>query len=476
MDQQRSAFLTAMIESELEDAVGKDNVSATTADRLIYGYDCYWLSNHWSANGKLPPMADWVVSPGSTEEVSKVLQIANYYRIPVTTVGGTSGTQGGALPVAGGISLNTKRMNHIVEFDELSRTVTVETGMIFQQLEWYANERGYTLNHYPSAITTASVGGFLAHNGIGVVSTKYGKIIDQCLALEIVIPSGEVLQTAPVPKHSSGPDLKGMFIGSEGTLGVMTKATFQLFPIPEVQMFRGFLFKSLTDGIAAGRDMLMEFKPSIIRLYDEAETVSIIKNILGVAKPGVFMNIAVDGKKKMAELEMERACEIAAAHGAEDLGSEYGKKWWDSRLTFFYPGKFFSYPQMYGTMDSVAVYSKIENIYWEMKHAIESTYKDVRFIAHFSHWYEWGCMIYDRFVMDRPPKDPIETLKLHNAIWNTGVRTALKNGGVVNDHHGVGLKLGKLMKEQYGPSMQVFEGLKKTLDPNGIMNPFKLGL
>lgn len=131
---------------------------------------------------------------------------------------------------------------------------------------------------------------------------------------------------------------------------------------------------------------------------------------------------------------------------------------------------------MYGTMDTVATYSKIENIYWEMKHAIESNYKDVRFIAHFSHWYNWGCMIYDRFIMDHPPADPMEAMKLHNEIWNTGVRTAIKNGGTVNDHHGVGLKLGKLMKESYGDSMMVFEGLKKTLDPNGIMNPYKLGL
>lgn len=474
--EQHSTFLNVMIESELEDAVGRENVSKRTSDRLIYGYDCYWLSNHWAANGKTPPLADYIVSPGSTEEVSKVLQIANYYKIPVTTVGGTAGTQGGALPVTGGISLNMKRMNHIVEFDEQSMCVTVETGMIFQQLEWYANERGYTLNHYPSSITTSSVGGFLAHNGIGVLSTKYGKIYDQCLNVEMVIPSGEVLQSAPVPKHSSGPDLKGIFIGSEGTLGVMTKATFSLFKLPETRMFRGFLFKDLTSGLAAGRDMLQEFKPSIIRLYDEAETVSIIKNILGVEKPGVFMNIAVDGNKDMAELEMKRALEICAMHGAEDLGAEYGEKWWQNRLTFFYPGKFFSYPQMYGTMDSVAVYSKIEEIYWAMKEAIESKFEGVRFIAHFSHWYEWGCMIYDRFIMDHPPEDPIEAMKLHNEIWNTGVRTAIAHGGVINDHHGIGLKLGKLMKEQYGPSMKVFEGIKKTLDPNGIMNPFKLGL
>ena len=87
-------------------------------------------------------------------------------------------------------------------------------------------------------------------------------------------------------------------------------------------------------------------------------------------------------------------------------------------------------------------------------------------------------MIYDRFIVDGKdvPQDPHEAFRLHQEIWNCGVRTALANGGVVNDHHGVGIKLGRLMKEQYGPAMQVFEGIKKQLDPNGIMNPFKLGL
>ena len=133
---------------------------------------------------------------------------------------------------------------------------------------------------------------------------------------------------------------------------------------------------------------------------------------------------------------------------------------------------------MFGTMDSIAPYGKIEKIYWEMKKAIETNFPQAKFIAHFSHWYEWGAMIYDRFIVEGKdvPTDPHEALRLHNDIWNLGVRTAIQHGGVVNDHHGVGIKLGRLMKEQYGSAMQVFYGLKKELDPNGIMNPFKLGL
>ena len=111
-----------------------------------------------------------------------------------------------------------------------------------------------------------------------------------------------------------------------------------------------------------------------------------------------------------------------------------------------------------------------------MKKAVEETYDGVRFISHSSHWYDWGCMNYSRFIIDNPPEDKEECIRLHNQVWNAGVRAAIANGGVINDHHGVGLKLGRLMKESYGPAMQVLEGIKKQLDPNGIMNPFKLGL
>lgn len=439
-------FLMNTICFELEDAVGRDNVSVRTADKIVHSMDYFWLPRMYVDNGNLPPLADFIVYPGSAEEVSKVLVIANYYKIPVYPWGGGSGSQGGALPVKGGILLDTKRMNHVLDFDEKSMTVTVETGMIFTQLEWYANERGYSLMHYPSSINCGTVGGFLAHNGIGVLSTKYGKIDDQCLSLEVVIPNGQTLKTSPVPKHSSGPNLTAMFIGSEGTLGVITKATFKLFKLPEVRKFRAFLFKSVEDGVNAGRDLVHQVKPSIIRLYDEAETVSLIRKVIGFAKPGAFMNVAIEGAADDVELEEKHMLEIAEKYGAEDLGSDYGEKWWDSRLTFFYPDKCLDFPLMYGTMDTVATYSNIEKIYWAMKKEVEK-FEGVRFIAHFSHWYEWGCMMYDRFIMDNPPEDPDEAFRLHNEIWSAGVRAALENGGVINDHHGVGIKLGRLMTQ-----------------------------
>lgn len=470
------AFMSNMILGELEDIVGRENVSCSQAEKTVYGVDYFWVSRMWADKGQRPPEPDIIVQPGSTEEVSKVLMVANYYKIPVHTWGGGSGSQGGALPMAGGIILDTKRMNRLISIDETSRVITAETGMIFHTLESYANELGYSIMHIPSCLTCGTIGGALAHRGIGIMSTKYGKIDDQCISMEVVLPDGEIINTLPVPKHAAGPDLNQIFIGSEGTLGVITKASFRMVEQPESRKFRAILFKDFSTGLKACREIVQKVKPSILRLFDEAETVSIIKRVIGFSRKGSFMNYAVEGIREIVDIEERIILDIVKKYEGEDLGSEYGEKWYENRVTFFYPGHIMNNPQMFGTMDTVSTYENTEKIYWAMKHAVEDNFKGVRFIAHCSHWYDWGTMIYDRFIMDEPPEDPAEAIRLHNEIWNAGVRAAIANGGVINDHHGIGLKLSRLMKEQYGPAMKVFQGLKKSLDPNGIMNPYKLGI
>ena len=266
---ERKAFMCDMIRTELEDIVGVENVSTKDSDRATYGVDYFWIGRMWVDHGLTPPMPDIIVRPGCTEEVSKILKIANYYKIPVNIWGGGSGSQGGALPMAGGIMMDMKRMSHLIEIDEVSRTITAEAGMIFQQLEWYANERGYSCQHIPSCLTCGTIGGALGHRGIGIMSSKYGKIDDMCISMEVVLPNGDIINTLPVPKHAAGPDLNEIFIGSEGTLGVITKATFKLFEQPESRQHRAFLFPDMHSGYMAGRDIMQKVKPSILRFFDE---------------------------------------------------------------------------------------------------------------------------------------------------------------------------------------------------------------
>ena len=263
---QTNEFLFSMILTELEDAVGKENCSVKEIDKVTHSVDYYWLSRMWADRGRMMPQADYVVCPKDAKEVSKVVKIANYYKIPVTVWGAGGGTQGGALPVCGGILLDTKRMNKIYEVNTEGMYIECGTGAIYKHIEWAANEVGKATMHYPSSLTCSTVGGFLAHRGIGVVSTKYGKIDDMVLQMEVVLPNGDIIYTSPAPKHAAGPDLNQIFIGSEGTLGIITKAQIRIFDQPEERRFRGFLFQDMTGAFKAARELLQKFKPSVMRL------------------------------------------------------------------------------------------------------------------------------------------------------------------------------------------------------------------
>ena len=468
-----------MIRTELEDIVGAEFILTEEADRIIYGVDYMWIPRMWIDRGLVPPIPDFVVLPGSTEEVSAIVKLANQYRIPVIPWGGGSGSQGGIMPVYGGITLDMKRMNKILEINPDNQTVTSQTGINGYDLERALFKSGYTLAHIPASLHSATLGGYIACRGSGVLSTKYGKIEDIILSCEVVLPNGNIIRTLPVPNHAAGPGILDLFVGAEGSYGIITEATLRIEKVPEERRFRAFLFKDLSKGIEAGKQIMLErLQPSIIRLYDEKETIKRIKRILGISiEEGSYMVLGFDGKKEIIRIQEELAVEICKKLGAEELSSELGWEWWRKRYRFYFPPDCLDFPWMFGTMDTLCTFDKIENLYFTKKKTLEEKYAkwNLEYIAHLSHWYDWGAMIYDRFIIENPPSDPYEALALHNDIWNTAVRTSIGCGGILNEHHGVGLKLARLMKEQYGPAFEVLEGLKKALDPHTILNPGKMG-
>ncbi|OQB24378.1 MAG: putative FAD-linked oxidoreductase [Firmicutes bacterium ADurb.Bin182] len=467
-----------MIISELEDAVGIQNVRLLDVDKLPHSVDYYWIPRMWVDRGKKPVYPDCVVYPETTEQVSKVMRIASHYRIPVTPWGGGSGSQGGALPVEGGIVVDLKRMNKVLELNTKANTITAQAGIIQQHLEWEINDKGYSTMHLPASIGCATLGGYLAHRGTGVLSTKYGKIEDMIVSMEVVLPNGDIINTLPVPRNAAGPDLNQFFVGAEGTLGIITTATVKVFEHPECRMFNAFLFKNMHDSLEAGRLIMnARLQPTVIRMYDEPETIHQIERVFGTKlEKGSFLVFGFDGEKEIVDYQMKKAVEICEATAIQNLGSKFGEQWWKNKYKFYFPPYCLDLPQAYGTMDTVATYDKIENIYWKMKTTCEQ-FPGTRFIAHFSHWYDWGCMMYDRFIVDPAfvPEDPDEAIRLYQQIWTECIRVCLDNGGVINEHHGVGLKLGYMMQEQYGPAFQVLSALKKALDPYNIMNPGKMG-
>ena len=262
-----------MLRSELEEVVGSENISTQETDKLIYATDWFWLPQMWLDRAENPRKPDYILHPGSAQEISEILCIANNYKIPVIPWGGGSGSQGGALPMFGGIVLDTKRLNKIIEIDEVSLTITAQAGINGSQLEWALNEKGLTLPHYPASANCATLGGYLAPRGSGTISTKYGKAEDMVLGMEVVLPNGDIIRTPRVPNHAAGPDFYRLFLGSEGTLGVITEATMQIDYLPETRLFRGVLFDNLDNALEAGRRM-MPIRSKINNITNQGNTRS----------------------------------------------------------------------------------------------------------------------------------------------------------------------------------------------------------
>ena len=471
-------FIVGQVARELSAAVGAANVSRDVESLQRQAADWSWSSKYMQYMGLDVPAADIVVAPGTPAEVEHVVQIASDHRVPVTPRGGGSGTQGGTLAPYGGIALDLSRLTRIIDIDEETLAVTVEAGIEGPVLEKTLNEKGLTLAHYPGSYHLgATVGGYLAARGSGVVSTKYGKAEDQVLQVEVVVPPGKTFQTLPVPSHASGPDLLQLVVGSEGTLGVITTATMRVEHLPERREFLSFAFPDIFAGIEAGRlIMTKRLRPSVIRLYDKADSQK-LKDWVGTPFTGNLMVIMCDGDDDLVDYEIKAIAALAEQAGGRSLGPEVGQIWWDGKYEPYAKGKLPAPPLMYGTFDTVARFRDIPAIYRAKKEIIETQFADVgaRYTAHFSHWFPWGTMIYDRFYVDELPADPAEAMALHDRLWDAGVLTSLAHGGTINEHHGVGLKLGRFMRPQLGVGFDLLLGIKKAWDPHGIMNPGKLG-
>jgi alkyldihydroxyacetonephosphate synthase len=473
-----SSLAFEVLLNEIAAVVGQGDFSARDIDRLAYAQDYFWLPQMWLDRGCAPARPDVVVHPESAEEVARLLKIATRHRIPIVPYGGGSGTQGGTVALHGGMLLDLKKMNRIARIDTKSLSATCEAGVNVNHLEEELNRHGLTWAHYPASGPVATVGGCIAARGTGTISTKYGKAEDMVMSLQVVLASGEIIETLPTPNHACGPGLLQLFTGSEGTLGIITKATVRLDPMPAVRRFRGYLFEDLRAALEAGRRvMTRRLRPCTLRLYDPPSTHHFVKRVLNLDVEGCFLIVGCDGDEDMVAIEESKIASICSELGARDAGREAGEHWWAHRYDFYFPPFAPALPKMYGTIESTATFDRIHDLYLMKKDAIEKGFAkwQTRYTGHFSHWYPWGTMVYDRFYIDCPPDNPREAAALHQEIWGVAAHTNLKGGGTLNDHHGIGFKLGWMMPEQYGAAWSALVNIKNALDPLGIMNPGKLG-
>ncbi len=468
--------------AELAKIVGPERVVQGDAARRAFTGDSSWLSIVAASHGMALSRQDWIARVKSTEEVAAVLRLANARGIPVTPVGGASGVQGAANADRGGILLDLRGLDRVRSVDRASLTAEVEAGVIVSELERSLNAQGLRFTHYPASAKWASLGGSLAARGSGVLSTKYGKIEDHVLAVEVVLPTGEVVKTPSVPRHAAGPELTQLLIGSEGTLGVITSATIQLRAQPAKIAFLCFAFDRLEDGVEAGRVMMTSgLRPAVMRLYDEPSATRVLEKVVhaGIDRP-TFV-ITCDGEHAaMVDAEAAEVARICREHGGKDKGGALAEKWWHERYAFYEPPHSPELPAMWATIDVVADFTHIVPTYHAVTKAIRAAAdpKWKLFLGtHFSHWYPWGSMIYARFKIPEAPRELDDALALHDKIIADATHAALEAGAVLNDHHGVGMRLAPFMREQMGETgMEMIRRIKKGLDPKGVLCPGKLGI
>ncbi len=454
--------------------IGDDHVTIRETDTILNSIDAWPLSAARVRAGELLALADIVAYPETAEDVSQILQLCNEEKVPVTPVGGGAGSCGGIVPVHGGLHLDMKRMDKILGIDHESMLVRVQAGVVGIDLEEYVNRMGYTTGHTPTSLRASNIGGFLATRSGGSMSSLYGKIEDMTLGMQVVTPDGSIVDFKAVPRHSVGPDLKQLFIGSEGTLGVITEAELQLFPIPEERRFRSMCFPDVTTGIAAMREIFRKgIVPSVVRLYDDIDTAMTFAPHFDVDEGSCMLLLAFDGSKNRVEMDETESANICLAHGAQDYGDGPSRRWWEHRYDMYYPTKFLTAGYSIGdTIDVVATYANLENIYHAMKEAMEAEGAIV--LCHFSHMYMHGGSMYMIFFSSQP--DAGTAWETYHRIWNAGITACHKEGGVMSHQHGVGLTRSSYTESELGTSFEVLKQVKKQLDPHGIMNPGKLGM
>ena len=490
-----------------------DQVSAQAPDRLSYGRDSCSKSILWARHNqvKYPPEA--IVWPESVEEVSRIAAFANRQRLPLIPFGGGSGVCGGTWALRGGIAVDLKRMNRLLKVDSGRLQIRAQAGINGEILERELKRRHWTLGHFPSSIYAATLGGYLACRSAGQFSSLYGKIEDMVEAMQVVLADGRIVELAEVRQRPGVLDLQELFLGSEGTLGIVTEATLRVHPQPEHQEFFGFLFPNLESGLEAIRSIMQAgLTPAVARLYDELDTKlfssykkdeaekSWLKPLEAAIHPLLhwtkesalklalrntswlrgaerllpshcMLILGFLGEGAAVPLQAERARALCLERRGRDLGEKPGRYWLEHRYSVSYKlSPLFDEGYFADTMEVATTWNNLDHLYRAVREAVGEF---ALVLAHFSHAYPEGCSIYFTFVGYRSTE--AESEALYDKIWNLALSACHQAGGTISHHHGVGVLKAAFMEAEWGASFRRLQSIKDKLDPNGILNPGKLG-
>ncbi|MBI5042500.1 MAG: FAD-binding oxidoreductase [Nitrospirae bacterium] len=459
---------------ELKNILSPDSVSASRVDIITYSRDNLPLTIFHQRQKKTPYLPDAIVWPNNYDDVVKILKFANEKKVPIVPYGAGSGVCGGTVALKGGIIIDLKRLDKIIAIDDKSLLVTAQAGINGQVLEDKLNAKGYTLGHFPASIYCSTLGGWLSTKAAGQLSTRYGKIEDMVVAVTAVLPTGEVISTKAAPRTSTGPTLMHLFVGSEGTLGIILDAVLRIWPLPEQRKTNSFLFKDISSGLEAIRLIMRKgLRPAVVRLYDEKDTALAMGSLGLKTEKGVLLVIGFEGDKSIVGSESKEGFKICLKHDAKDLGKDAGEFWWKHRYDISYKQAEILSEEtaILDTIEVAATWDKLNNLYDSVKGALDNYGYAM---AHFSHVYPEGGCIYFTILGEAPSED--ESEGFYKKMWDDVMQAVINAGGTISHHHGIGFFKGEWLKKELGSGFDLLKRIKTALDPNNIMNPGKLGL
>ena len=461
---------------DLQRLLPKDAVSVDSQDLERHSVDALGRYRAFWISDALDAMPQVVVRPKSVEQVAAVAAYASQHAVPLVPWGGGTGVMGGAIPQRGGIVLDLKGLDQVHQIDVEARTVAVGAGVVLEDLGRAMETHGLALGHDPWSLPIATVGGAISTNGVGYLAGKYGPMGDQVLGLEVVLPSGQFLQPRRVPK-SAGPALDTLFIGAEGTLGIITQAVLVAHPAPEVRSLHAYRFSGFEAGFHTVQEMhALGLRPALVDFDEEFSLEG------GTDSRGeTTLYLGFEGYREEVEAQMARGLALCRHHGGEDLGGEEAQHFWDTRHESGerYKREVLQNPggarrrRSSWRMDYLHVAIPASRVL-EYRRQCQELLKEHRIPVR--EWSLWGRPeFFSLLIADPGPTTDTTSERMAQAVDQILI-AAQDIGGAMEYCHGVGLKLAHLMDREHGPGMEALRGVKKALDPAGILNPGKLGL
>jgi len=470
VEHRKGADKLIQLRDALIELLGNDRVLPDIATEH-YAYDWWPVAAKWRNQGKSPLRPEVVVRPQNVDDIQKLLRWANTNQIAITPWGAGSSVTGAPLPLNGGITLDLSGINRTLSINTQNLTVTVDSGKMGHILESELNQQGYTLNHSPQSLDRSTAGGWLSTRATGQFSSKWGGIEQLVVGFDVVLPNGDLVKFESGPRMAVGPDLRHVFIGAEGTMGVITRVTLQIFRQSPHRILEALAFDNLADGITVMREIMQRgLHPFLLRFYNPAESRYAMKDTAFVQ---CAMFIGVEGEPTIAEAEFKVCQSIWQQYSVQELGTAPVERWMQHRFDFSTVENILRRPGGLAETIEVAHYwDGIQNTFDRLMEALSIF--GIEVLAHFSHTYPQGTSLYMILLGERANDAEAEATLLQ--IWQTAMRVTLDTGAVLSHHHGIGVVRKDFVSEALGSSMTVLEQIKHTLDSQNILSPGKLGL